>query len=169
MGWGLPAAVGAAFATGRRVICITGDGGLMMNVQELATVAHHKLNIKIFVLNNGGYLTIKQTQEMGFEGRLMGVNSNTGLCFPHWGDLAEAHRLPMYYLTSSPRHPMREQIKEVLGFSGPWMCEVMMNPNQQQAPRAVNRRNPDGTMNPTRLEDSFPFLPPEVIEREMQL
>ena len=167
MGWGLPAAVGAAFATGGRVICITGDGGLMMNVQELATVAHHKLNIKIFVLNNGGYLTIKQTQEMGFEGRLMGVNSDTGLSFPVFWQLADT-----FGIDHEPIHKhlgMDLFISHVLSADGPLMVEVMMNPNQQQAPRAVNRRNPDGTMNPTRLEDAYPFLPAEVIEREMKL
>ena len=96
MGWGLPAAIGASFATSKRTLCITGDGGLMMNIQELATVMHHKLNIKIFVLNNGGYLTIKQTQQLGFEGRLMGVNEDTGLSFPKFDQIFRANNIQVW-------------------------------------------------------------------------
>jgi len=137
----------------------------MMNVQELATVAHHKLNIKIFVLNNGGYLTIKQTQELGFEGRLMGVNEGTGLSFPTLDGLAHAHDMRFVLIRN---HRDFDALSHTIDGIYPVMCEVRMNPNQQQAPRAVNRRNPDGTMNPTRLEDGFPFLPAEVIECEMR-
>ncbi|MGH7807184.1 MAG: thiamine pyrophosphate-binding protein, partial [Thermodesulfobacteriota bacterium] len=117
MGWGLPAAIGAAFGSGRRVILITGDGGLMMNIQELATVMHHKLNIKIFILNNGGYLTIKQTQELGFEGRLMGVNSETGLSFPSFSRIADAHNFDIYGTTGQEQ--LKEQIEESLFHDGP--------------------------------------------------
>ena len=98
MGWGLPAAVGAAIGSGRRILAIVGDGGLMMNIQELATVMHHKLNIKIFLLNNGGYLTIKQTQQLGFDGRLMGVDKDTGLSFPNFVEIAYAHGFHGRYL-----------------------------------------------------------------------
>ena len=151
MGWGLPAAIGASFATGRRVILITGDGGLMMNIQELATVAHHQLNIKIFLFDNQGYSTIKQTQELGFEGRLMGVNKETGLSFPDWLGIKQAFSIEHSLIDDAPS-----------------MIILKLNPDQPQAPRFLNRRNPDGTMNPTTLEDSYPFLPPEVIKQEMQ-
>jgi len=167
MGWGLPAAVGAAFATGKRVICITGDGGLMLNIQELATIAHHHLPIKIFVLNNGGYLTIKQTQELGFEGRLMGVNSDTGLSFPKFYLIAVAHN--MGYTSLPVQDDLKTYLENALKATGPSFVEIKMHPNQPQAPRALNRRNADGTMNPTKLEDAHPFLPPEVIAEEMKL
>jgi len=167
MGWGLPAAVGASFATNRRVILIAGDGGLMMNIQELATVMHHNLNIKIFVLNNGGYLTIKQTQQLGFEGRLMGVNKESGLSFPDFRKVAEAFGIRKNIMRS--HQFMDHQFFGALNHDGPYLCEVIMDPDQPQAPRSLNRRNPDGTMNPTKLEDSYPFLSPEVIEREMQI
>ena len=73
LGWGLPAAIGACYATKKnQIICLTGEGGLQLNVQELATVMHYNLPIKIFIYNNGGYLTIKQTQQMGFNNRIMG-------------------------------------------------------------------------------------------------
>lgn len=166
MGWGLPAAVGACIGLGRRTILITGDGGLMMNIQELATVMHHKLNIKIFVLNNGGYLTIKQTQQLGFEGRLMGVNQDTGLSFPDFRRLAESFGMRKNILRT--HEFIIHQLFGALNHEGPYLCEVMMSADQPQAPRSINRRNPDGTMNPTKLEDAFPFLPPEVIEQEMR-
>ena len=168
MGWGLPAAVGAAFGSGRRVLAIVGEGGLMMNIQELATIAHHKLNVKVFVLNNGGYLTIKQTQEFGFEGRLMGVNKDTGLSFPEFSGIAYAHGFNGRYLYIK-NHDSFPDINAFLPTSGPFIFEINMNPNQVQAPRAVNRRNPDGTMNPTKLEDSFPFLDPEEVAEQMRI
>ena len=172
MGWGLPAAIGAAFATDKRVICITGDGGLMMNIQELATVMHHKLNIKIFVLNNGGYATIKQTQQLGFDGRLMGVDKDTGLSFPDFGDLARSFRIKHSMIQENQiayGMPLAEFLGIILGRSEPHLCEILMSPDQPQAPRALNRRNPDGTMNPTKLEDAYPFLDPAIIEQEMRL
>jgi acetolactate synthase-1/2/3 large subunit len=165
MGWGLPAAVGAAFATGGRVICITGDGGLMMNIQELATIAHHKLPIKIFVLNNGGYVTIKQTQQLGFDGRLMGVNGDTGVSFPVFSAVARAHEI--WDMATMRNESVANAIEMTLQHDGPACCELMCNPDQPQAPRSLNRRNVDGTMNPTKLEDAYPFLDPEVIAKEM--
>ena len=165
MGWGLPAAVGAAFATGKRVILITGEGGLMMNIQELATVRHHQLNIKIFVLENGGYLTIKQTQQLGFEGRLMGVNKDSGLSFPDMEFIARAHGIAIKNLND---HSDLDYLGSILDGDFPMLCRVKMSHDQPHAPRSLNRRNPDGSMNPTKLEDSFPFLPPEVIAEEMK-
>ena len=168
MGWGLPAAVGAAMATGGRVICIVGDGGLMMNIQELATVIHHKLNIKIFVLNNGGYLTIKQTQQLGFDGRLMGVNRETGISFPDWWYIRAAHGISIGHEFEIINHDnLNQKIANSLFGDGPRLTVVEMSPDQPQAPRSVNRRNADGTMNPTKLEDAYPFLPPEEIEEAM--
>ena len=166
MGWGLPAAIGACIGTGKKTLLLSGEGGLMMNIQELATVMHHKLPIKIFVLNNGGYATIKQTQEFGFEGRLMGVNQDTGLSFPRFADIAHAHDLPYLYIKDHAAFP---DIHAFLPSPGPMMFEIMMDPNQPQAPRFLNRRNADGTMNPTRLEDAWPFLSKEIMEEEMNV
>ena len=168
MGWGLPAAIGAATGTGKRVLLITGEGGLMMNIQELWTVSHHKLPIKIFVLQNGGYATIKQTQEFGFEGRLMGVNEDTGLSFP-------SDYFPLCYELgfghdSVHRHDWLDHgLKRSLESEGPHICEIWMSPDQPQAPRFLNRRNADGTMNPTKLEDAYPFLPPEEVAEQMRV
>lgn len=138
----------------------------MMNIQELATVAHHNLPIKIFVLNNGGYLTIKQTQELGFEGRLMGVDKDTGLSFPSIVQIAMAHGIRAN--TTTDHDYLSEELAGTLAGNAPRLRQIMMDPNQAQAPRSINRRNPDGTMNPTALEDAFPYLPPEEIAEVMK-
>ena len=166
MGWGLPAAVGACFANRRkRTVCIAGEGGLMMNIQELATVMHHKLPIKLFILNNGGYLTIKQTQQIGFESRIMGSNEETGLSFPDMMKIAEAHGMPGVRLESQDN--MRQRIQEALDPPGPFVCEIVMDRDQEQIPKIISRRRPDGTMEQTPLEDMYPFLDREEIEENM--
>lgn len=168
MGWGLPAAVGACFGNGRkRTICIGGEGGLLMTIQELATIMHHQLPVKLFIFNNGGYLTIKQTQELGFEGRLMGSTKDSGISFPDFMKLAEAHGFKGVRLSS--HKDLKKRIEEVIQCDGPVICELMMDHNQLQAPKAVNRRNPDGTIKQTALEDSFPFLDPKEIEENMNV
>jgi len=168
MGWGLPAAVGACFGRGKkRTICIAGEGGLLMTIQEMATVMHHRLPVKLFVLNNGGYATIKQTQELGFEGRLMGINEESGLSFPDFMKIAEANRIKGVRLDS--HQDLKKQIEEVMEHDGPVLCEIMMDPDQIQAPKAVNRRNADGTMKQTPLEDSYPFLDSSEIEENLDI
>lgn len=168
MGWGLPAAVGACFGSGKkRTVCIAGEGGLLMTIQEMATIMHHRLPIKLFVLYNGGYLTIKQTQELGFEGRLMGSNEESGISFPDLMKIAEAHRFKGVRLTS--HQDLKQHIEEVMKHEGPVLCEIMLDPNQMQAPKAINRRNADGTMKQTALEDSFPFLDPKEIEENLSV
>ena len=168
MGWGLPAAVGACFGSGKkRTVCIAGEGGLLMTIQEMATIMHHRLPVKLFVLNNGGYLTIKQTQELGFDGRLMGINEESGLSFPDFMTIAEAYRFKGVRLKS--HQDLKKQIEEVMNHEGPVLCEIMMDPNQMQAPKAVNRRNADGTMTQTPLEDSYPFLDPKEIEENLDI
>jgi acetolactate synthase-1/2/3 large subunit len=168
MGWGLPAAVGVAISQKKgQTICISGEGGLQMNIQELATIAHHKLPIKIFVLNNGGYLTIKQTQEIGFNGRLMGCNEDSGLSFPEFSNIAQAYRIK--FIKISSQENLSSIIQGILNSEGPVFCEIMMDPNQELAPKALNRKNPDGTSKQTALEDAYPFLPVEEIALNMSI
>jgi acetolactate synthase-1/2/3 large subunit len=168
MGWGLPAAVGACFGGGkRRTVCIAGEGGLLMTIQELATIMHHQLPVKLFVLNNGGYLTIKQTQEFGFEGRIMGSNEESGISFPDFMKIAEAHRFKGVRLDS--HRDLKQRIEEVMNHAGPVLCEIMMDPNQIQGPKAINRRNADGTMRQTPLEDSHPFLDPSEVAENLSI
>ena len=168
MGWGLPAAVGASFARGvKRTVCIAGEGGFLMTLQEMATVMHHRLPIKLFILNNGGYLTIKQTQELGFKNRLMGSNEDSGLSFPDFMKIAEAHRIKGVRLDS--HLDLKQRIEEVMSHEGPVLCEIMMDQDQETAPKAINRRNPDGSMKQTPLEDSYPFLDQSEIDENMSI
>ena len=164
MGWGLPAAVGAYFAkkTKNRIICLTGDGGFQLNIQELATIQHNKLPIKIFIFNNRGYLTIKQTQQLGFGGRIMGADSKSGLTFPNYKKISESHKIK--YFKFSTNKDLKKKIKKVLNIKGSSICELVMDPNEEQIPKAINRRNAEGKSVPTKFEDMYPFLSQEEIE-----
>jgi acetolactate synthase I/II/III large subunit len=166
MGWGLPAAVGASIACGKgRVICISGDGGLQLNIQELATIMHNNLPVKLFIYSNGGYLTIKQTQELGFEGRLMGCNEDSGLSFPDFVKVGQAHGIKSLRINSQEN--LEDRVREIVEFDGPVVCDLVMDPDQEQMPKAVNRRMPDGTMKQTSLEDLYPFLDEEELKQNM--
>jgi acetolactate synthase-1/2/3 large subunit len=158
MGWGLPAAIGAAIGSSRRVILIAGDGGLMMNIQELSTLAHHKLNVKIFLLNNSGYLTMRQSQEYAY-GHSFG-SGEKDLSFPNFAALSRAFGIP-----SVTKYNL--DVEGVLKSDGPVLCEVMMDPNQEQIPKAINRRLEDGTIKQTAIEDSYPFLPEEELRENL--
>ena len=166
MGWGLPAAVGACIAHGKQqTICLSGEGGLMMNIQELATIMHHKLPIKLFIYNNGGYLTIKQTQQLGFNGRLMGSDEDSGISFPDFVKVAEAHGIPAIRLDSHQN--LKENIQKFLEQEGMGVCDLILDNEQEQCPKAINLRKPDGTTEPTVFEDLYPFLSKEEIESNM--
>ncbi len=163
MGWGLPAAVGASIANIKKnIICLTGDGGLQMNIQELATIMHHKLPIKIFIFNNGGYLTIRQTQELGFKNRIMGSDSNSGLSFPNYKKIAEAHNIN--YCKFSNNLEMKSKLNKVIKSKNAVICELIMDNSQEQMPKAINRRDKNGKSIPTTFEDMYPFLNKKDIE-----
>jgi len=166
MGWGLPAAVGACIANNKkRTICLAGEGGLMMNLQELATMMHNKLPIKLFIFNNGGYLTIKQTQQLGFNGVLMGSNKDSGISFPDLIKVAEAHNISAIRLDNHQN--LKEKIQKFIEDDDMGICELMMDHEQDQSPKAINRRKPDGTTEPTVFEDMYPFLDKEEVEENL--
>lgn len=155
MGYDLPAAIGAAVARdGKRVICLAGDGSMMMNVQELQTIAHHKLPIVIFVLSNGGYLSIRSTQN-NFFGKLIGEGPGSGVSFPDMLKLAEAHGLPAMRLEGEK---FTDQIAEALAHHGPILCEVILDRAQSFEPKLSSKKLPDGRMVTAPLEDMAPFL-----------
>ncbi|MES2523789.1 MAG: thiamine pyrophosphate-binding protein [Gemmatimonadota bacterium] len=156
MGFDLPAAVGACIASERRVVCIAGDGSLMMNLQELQTVAGHGLPVKIFVFNNDGYLSIKLTQRGFFAGRMVGSGPASGVTFPDFQRVAEAFGLPFKRISSNSE--LAASISEVLDLDGPAVCEVVLDPEQAFSPRVSSKRLPDGRMVTAPLEDMFPFL-----------
>lgn len=166
MGWGLPAAVGAAFASGKKVICIVGDGDLQFNIQELATIAHNKLPIVIFVLNNGGYLTIKHMQSNHFN-RYVGSEKGSGVSFPYLRPLAGAYLIPHILIKS---HRVLELDLDSLltnDWKGPIICEIMMPPDQPLIPRVSSKKMPDGSIISSSIEDMWPFLPRDEFNANM--
>ena len=166
MGFTLPAAIGVCAARNLRdVLAITGDGSLQLNLQELQTVVHHHLPIKLFVLNNNGYLSIRTTQTKFFEGRLIGTDKSSGVSFPDLSRLAEAYRIPYFRLDSVPA--TGAVIDQVLGTEGPVICEVFCPENQEVIPTVSSLRRPDGKMISKPLEDMYPFLSREEFLREM--
>ena len=167
MGWGLPAAVGAAIASKGRVICIAGDGGLQMTVQEMATVMHHQLPIKLFVFNNDGYTTLKQTYEFGFKGRLMGVNKESGISFPDFCTLAKSYKIESLRIYG--HNKLEDYVNKFIKKDGPGLLELMVDPDQRQMPMAINRRNEDGSFNPTSIEDAWPYLDPEEVKQNLEV
>lgn len=157
MGFGLPGAIGACFGAGRRkVICISGDGGLQMNIQELQTLVHYRLPITLFVLNNSGYLTIKLMQQNHF-GRYVGSESGSGVSCPDIVKVALAYGIAAERIATQPE--LLARIDEVLAKPGPYVCEIMMPENQPLIPRVSSLKKPDGTVISKPLEDLYPFLP----------
>jgi len=157
MGYGLPSAIGACFAhEKRRVICLEGDGSIQMNIQELQTVVHHQLPLKIFVFNNNGYLSIRTTQNNFFNGHLVGESPKSGVTFPDMAKIAKAYGIKSYKI--SKQNKLAEQIEKVMNFPGPVLCDVIIQPDQLFAPRASSQRLPDGRMISKPLEDLYPFL-----------
>ena len=156
MGWGLPAAIGAS-QTGRKgkVVLVTGDGSLNLNIQELGTVDAYRLPIKIFVFNNGGYESIRSTQNKFFKGRLVGSSEQTGVKNPDYKQLAKAYNLK--YITINNNKQLAK-ISNILELDGPVLCEVNIAFEQARVPKASSFRNKDGKLESRPLEDMAPFL-----------
>ncbi|MCC6211772.1 MAG: thiamine pyrophosphate-binding protein [Burkholderiales bacterium] len=169
MGHDLPAAIGAyfgAFASRgaqQRVICLAGDGSIMLNIQELQTIAHGRLPLKIFVLNNRGYLSIRSTQQ-NFFGRLTGSGPESGVSFPDFGALGRAFGLPARSV-SGPDFP--SVLDEVLAAPGPCLCDIVLDPAQGFEPRMSSRQLADGRIVSAPLEDMYPFLDRDELARNM--
>jgi acetolactate synthase-1/2/3 large subunit len=166
MGYDLPGAIGACIGSGRRrVTCLAGDGSLQMNLQELQTIVTHRLPIKLFVLNNQGYHSIRQTQQSYFPDNIVGCGTESGLGFPDLEKLAGAYGIPYRRL---PSHALMDQrIRETLDGDGPQLCEVILDLAQPFAPKLASRRLADGRMVSSPLEDLAPFLPREELAEQM--
>ncbi len=164
MGFGIPAAIGAAVAGGRRTICVDGDGGLQMNVQELATVKRLGLPIKMFVINNQGYASIRASQS-GYFHRLTGADATSGMTLPPLEGLSSAYGLPFALIEVKP--DLNAQIRRVLATPGPVLCEVITAPDEERIPRSSSYIKPDGSMGSKPLEDLYPFLDREEFRKNM--
>jgi acetolactate synthase-1/2/3 large subunit len=155
MGFALPAAIGAAVASGKRTVCVDGDGGFQMNIQELATVERLGLPIKCFVINNDGYASIRASQN-GYFKRLVGADRTSGVTLADLGKVTAAYGLPFRKI--SGKTDLAAQVADVLAADGPVICEVMVAPNEERIPRASSYIRPDGSMGSKPLEDLYPFL-----------
>ena len=167
MGFGLPGAIGACCGNNRNdTICISGDGGLQMNIQELQTIVHYNLPIKLFVLNNNGYLTIKSTQQNHF-GRFVGAEKSSGVTCPDIIKVASAYGLPTATIMNTEELNMK--IDSILQTPGPIVCEIIMSENQPLIPRVSSLKKPDGTIISKPIEDLYPFLDREEFFENMMV
>lgn len=165
MGYDLPAAVGACFANGcQSMVCLTGDGSIQMNLQELQTIVFHRLPIKIFVINNEGYHSMRQTQDNLFRGQSkVGVGPETAdLSFPDMEKIASAYGMP--YMAIHNNREMTAGLREFLGLDGYAMCEVFVDTAQAFEPKPTAKKLQDGRLVSPPLEDLAPFLPREELK-----
>lgn len=165
MGYGLPAAVGACIAAGRRrTVLVDGDGGLQLNLQELETIRRLKLPVKLFILSNGGYASIR-TSQMRYFGRLAGADATSGVTLPEYEAMAGVYSLP--YVRIENQKDLAVKLRGVLEMPGPVICEVMVPLEEQRAPSLSSARRADGSMVSRPLEDLWPFLPREELAANM--
>ena len=160
MGYGFPAALGVAVSDNtKRTVCIDGDGSFMMNLQELATVAWNKLNLKIIILNNNGYLSIRQTQRNLFQPPFIGIDEKSGVGFPDFEKLADAFGVGYYVLRGEDE--CDSILTKALESDGPCIIEAVVDPDQNFAPKSSSKVLPDGRITSPSLDDMAPFLPRE--------
>lgn len=165
MGYDLPAAIGAAMGGASRVICIAGDGSIMMNLQELQTIISLALPIKIFILNNNGYHSIRQTQTAYFPDAPIGCDSTSGVAFPNFIKIARAFG---FHARSCSKLSMLDlSIEKTLQEPGAAVCEIVLDESQSFSPKLASRVLADGTMESPSLEDMSPFLSSEELARVM--
>jgi acetolactate synthase-1/2/3 large subunit len=163
MGYGLPASIGAYFSHGKegRVVCVTGDGSIQMNLQELQTVVNYHIPLKIFELENDGYLAMKTTQSSFFDGRLTGADHTSGVICPDMKKIAAAYGIPFVRINEEKDLPAT--IEKVLNADGPMMCEIKMPTMQTLLPKAASFMDKDtGKMTSAPLEKMSPFISEEL-------
>jgi acetolactate synthase-1/2/3 large subunit len=166
MGYGLPAALGVSFANDRgEVMCLNCDGGMMMNLQELQTMVHHNLPIKLFIFNNDGYLMIKHTQNSLFKSSYVGTDRKSGVSCPDFSKLATAFDIPAFQIRTWDE--VDGTLEQVQAATGPVICEVFMHPEQLFSPKLSVVSRPDGTLVSPPLEDLSPLIPRETLDKAM--
>lgn len=165
MGFALPAANGVATVNQSTTICVTGDGSLMTNIHDLAITSHYKLNVKIFVLNNEGYLSIRNTQRDFFNSLFVGSDSASGVFIPELENQAKAYNLP--FLRCKLASELRDVIDRALAIEGPVLVEINSLRDQRMIPSVMSERLPDGRMQSKPLHEMFPYLPQNVVDAEL--
>jgi len=166
MGYDLPAAIGACYANkGKQIICVTGEGSLQMNIQEFQTIIHNQLPIKIFVLNNGGYISIRNTQNGFFKGNKVGADKESGVSFPDTIKLANVYGFKTFKIENQEN--LHNDLSKVLSQNGPVVCEVILSQEEKMQPKLSSEIKPDGKMISKPLEDMFPFLDRDEFKKNM--
>ncbi len=168
MGYDLPAAIGVCTAVGRKpIVCLTGEGSLQMNLQELQTILTNRLPIKLFVINNGGYHSIRQTQTNLFDSRFVGIGEESrDLEFPALDKLAYAYGYKYFSIHSNDE---MGTLDDALGCEVPMICEIFVSRDQFFEPKSATKRLEDGTLVSPPLEDLAPFLPREELAENMYI
>ena len=157
MGYDLPAAIGACIANNKKeVICVTGEGSLQMNLQELQTIMHNQLPIKLFILNNGGYISIRNTQNGFFKGHKVGADTESGISFPDSIKLAKAYGFRTVKIENQTH--LKSDLNTILQIKGSVICEVMLSPTEKMEPKLSSIIKPNGKIVSKPLEDMYPFL-----------
>ncbi|TGX37972.1 thiamine pyrophosphate-binding protein [Sphingomonas naasensis] len=169
MGYDLPAAIGVCAATGgnQRVIAIAGDGSIMMNLQEMQTIAGYGLPVKVFLINNNGYVSIFQTHRNFFNGVEVGGGPKSNVTFPDFGKVAAAFGFGYFRAASHDELP--GAIEAALAAEGPVVCEIFVDEHVAFAPKLGAKAHPDGRITSPALEDLSPFLPREVLRANMRI
>ena len=156
MGYDLPAAIGVAVGIKQEVTLITGDGSIMMNLQELMTIKHYRLPIKIFICNNGGYRAIVRTQKNMFDGRFTGCTPDTGVEIPDFSRIAKAFDIPFMHIDN--HDGIEKKLEEFYSIEGYAICEIMQDCDQVIEPRVMSKKLEDGTLVSSPIDDLYPFL-----------
>lgn len=162
MGYDLPASIGAAAAAQRDVYCVTGDGSIQMNIQELQTIVHNQLPVKIFIHNNNGYFAIEQTHA-NFFGRLTGCTPESGISFPDFSKLAYAYGIP--YCKARTHQELDAVLPEFLALDGYGICEIVSDISQAIEPKSKSKALGDGRIVSPPLDDLYPFLEKDVYDK----
>ncbi len=168
MGFGLPQSIGVCIASGKKeVICINGDGGFQLNIQELETVKRLNLPIKFFILSNGAYASIMTTQKNFFQGAYVASNPQSGVTLPDIRKIATAYGIQNYRIASN--HDLKSEVKKVLNFKGPVICEYVTSPEELTLFRVKSIMLENGKMASLPMEDLWPFLPRDKFFSEMMV
>jgi acetolactate synthase-1/2/3 large subunit len=166
MGFALPTSNGVAVADGTSItVCVTGDGSLMTNVHELATMRQYNLNVKLFVINNDGYVSMRNTQRDFCGGHYVGADGSSGVYIPSMESLAKSYKLP--YVRCTAAEDLGTVIDKVLAMDGPVMCEVIAMRDQKIIPTVASVKLADGRMQSCQIHNMSPLLADDAIEIEL--
>jgi len=157
MGYDLPASIGSFYSSSKgRIICLAGDGSIMLNLQELETIRGQNLPIQIFILNNEGYHSIRQTQKAFFSDNISGCGLDSGLTFPNFSKIANAFDFD--YFSISNHTELKSKLPDILNTNQKFICEIFLDLNQHFSPKLTSKKLKDGSMVTSSMEDMWPFL-----------